>query len=402
MRRRKNGEGSYGTKKVHGVVYKYYRSPDREWTVYAKTAKELEEKKKARENEMMVKKTVTNQIFTISNLCDKWLEAIHSSISPNTYDSYEEIINIRIKRYKDFDIGNILAANITLKQIQLYIDSLKSNYAKATIDKTFVVLKQAIEYGMDNGYISSEIDFKKIKRPNEIEVNNKKKEIQFTTLEDVEILYNEINKTKDNGTPIYGNGARVLGFIMYSGLRIGEVIALKWKHVSKDYSEIRVRQSNRRIIKRNENGNAIMKDGSKVYMNFQKGTKTPSGERIVPLPSRGTEFLNYFDQQFPDHKPEDHVFLSKNNQLFDRRNLEKTLQRLLDNSDCSNKEYTPHSLRHGYGSILLSQGVDIKTVSLLLGHKDISTTYNIYIHVLAEDKKKAVVNVFDKQTPAEI
>ena len=69
---------------------------------------------------------------------------------------------------------------------------------------------------------------------------------------------------------------------------------------------------------------------------------------------------------------------------------------MMNNSECSNKEYTPHSLRHGYGSILLSQGVDIKTVSVLLGHKDISTTYNIYIHVLENDKKKAVIDTFDK------
>ena len=68
---------------------------------------------------------------------------------------------------------------------------------------------------------------------------------------------------------------------------------------------------------------------------------------------------------------------------------------MLENSECSNKNYTPHSLRHGYGSILLSQGVDIKTVSILLGHKDISTTYNIYIHVLEEDKIKAIKDVFD-------
>ena len=54
------------------------------------------------------------------------------------------------------------------------------------------------------------------------------------------------------------------------------------------------------------------------------------------------------------------------------------------------ENYTPHSLRHGYGSILLSKGVDIKVVSELLGHKDITTTYNIYIKVYNKDKDKAV------------
>ena len=83
------------------------------------------------------------------------------------------------------------------------------------------------------------------------------------------------------------------------------------------------------------------------------------------------------------------------NKPYDRRQIERTLERMLKNAGLSDKEYTPHSLRHGYGSILLSEGVDIKTVSVLLGHKDVSTTYNIYIHVLEKDKEQAVMKVFD-------
>lgn len=397
MKRRKNGEGSYGKKTVKGVVYRYYRSPNDGWTIYAKTAAELEAKRKTKEQEKAAEVNITNKIMTISDLCDEWLHSIRTSVSPNTYDAYENLIEVRIKRYKDFDLGNKQAPVISTKMVQRYFDSLKDKYSKASIDKTFVVLKQTIEYGKEQGYVKSDINLKKIQRPRELDVATKKKEIQFTTLEDVEIIYNEINRTKCNGKPMYGNGARVLGFIMYSGLRIGEAIALQWKNVAKDYSDIHVRQSNRRIVKRDKNGNAITKDGVKVYEGLQKEPKTPSGERIIPLPSRAKEILQYFDEMFPDHTPDDHVFLSKNKQVFERRNLEKTLLRLLNNSNCSNKEYTPHSLRHGYGSILLSQGVDIKTVSILLGHKDISTTYNIYIHVLDEDKKKAIINVFDQK-----
>lgn len=47
---------------------------------------------------------------------------------------------------------------------------------------------------------------------------------------------------------------------------------------------------------------------------------------------------------------------------------------------------TPHELRHTFGSLLIKKGVDIKVVSKLLGHKDISVTYNIYIHVLQEQE----------------
>lgn len=70
--------------------------------------------------------------------------------------------------------------------------------------------------------------------------------------------------------------------------------------------------------------------------------------------------------------------------------MERTLERIVKNSKCYIKSYTPHSLRHGYGSILLSKGVDIKIVSELLGHSDVAFTYNVYIDIFEKDKHEAV------------
>ena len=60
---------------------------------------------------------------------------------------------------------------------------------------------------------------------------------------------------------------------------------------------------------------------------------------------------------------------------YTRRLVERTLERIVNNSECKDKEFTPHSLRHGYGSILLSEGADIKLVSDLLGHSDVAFTF---------------------------
>ena len=54
------------------------------------------------------------------------------------------------------------------------------------------------------------------------------------------------------------------------------------------------------------------------------------------------------------------------------------------------KIYGVHSLRHTFATLLLSNDVDIKTVSKLLGHSDISVTYNTYIHVIKEQEAKAL------------
>lgn len=397
MSKRKNGEGSYGKKAVKGYIYHYYTAPNQEWTVYGKTLKEVKEKKSAKEETYKKVDPMPAPITTVYDVCEQWLGSIRNKVSPNTYDAYEDIVRVRIKDYKPYNIGYIQAQAVTPALLTKYLDSLKDKYASASIRKTLVVLKQALEYGQKHNYVPKTLKMDEIERPSDHEIAKKKKEIQFTTLEDMEILYNEANKLNSRGGYVYGNSAKVLIFIMYSGVRIGEAIALTWKYVLNNCSKVRIQHSNRRIVKRDSEGNAIFDGNHRVYEPFQKETKTESGERIIPLPDRAIEVLRYFDAVFPDHNPEDHVFLTKTGKIYDRTNLEHTLQRLMNNSNCSNKNYTPHSLRHGYGSILLSQGVDIKTVSMLLGHKDISTTYNIYIHVLEEDKEKAVIDVFNKK-----
>ena len=394
MKRRKNQEGNYGTREINGITYRYYRAPNGEWTVYAKTAKELEEKKKARELKAKTPK-VTNKILLVSDLCDMWMKTMRSEISPGTYDVYENLIDVRIKKYKKYDIGNVQLYSLTPKILEGYLNSLTNKYAKTSIDKTWSVLKQTLEYGQEHEYVSKDLDLDKIKKPRERDVVKKKREIQFTTLSDVKILYDEAYKKDDKGRFVYSDGAKVLVFIMYSGLRIGEAIGLTWKYVSSDYSEIRVQHSNLMVVQRDKDGNPVYTDKHRTYVNLQKETKTKSGERIIPLPDRAKDVLRYFNDLHPKHKSNDYVFTNPDGLLYKKRSLERILRRLMNNSDCDNKNYTPHSLRHGYGSILLSQGVDIKTVSVLLGHKDVSTTYNIYIHVLDEDKRKAVTSVFN-------
>ena len=72
-----------------------------------------------------------------------------------------------------------------------------------------------------------------------------------------------------------------------------------------------------------------------------------------------------------------------------RRNIFRTLEQMLSRCDANN-DLTPHALRHGFGSILLKNGVEIKTISELMGHKDIRTTYNVYIGITEQQKFDAI------------
>ena len=225
MRRRTNGEGTYGTRTINGIEYKYYAAPNKEWTVYAKTASELKRKKAEKEQKLLnTTKNIIKTELTISDLCKKWLLSRKHEISAGTYDNYEDIMTAMIFKFKDYDLGNKQLQGLTSEMLESYLSALANHYSKNSIDRVWTIIKQSIEYGQENRLVPDRLNIKKIRRPNERNVAVKKKEVQFTTMDDMEILYNEANRMDDRGKPVYGNASKILFFIMYSGLRVSEAI----------------------------------------------------------------------------------------------------------------------------------------------------------------------------------
>lgn len=210
----------------------------------------------------------------------------------------------------------------------------------------------------------------------------------FLSREDTEKLYQASKLKYNNGVLKFGNNAKAIILILYSGMRVSEMIALKWKNVDLANKKIYVEES--AAVKRNRDGNS-----SKTYIAYDKAPKTVDIGRTIPLPERAIEAILWFDKKYPDHKPSDYVCVTKNKTKIERRNINKTLKRMSEISKCSTNDFSIHSLRHTYGSILLENGVDIKKVSELLGHSDITITYNIYIGVSEKDKQSEVERVFN-------
>lgn len=400
MGKRKNGEGSYGEKKINGILYKYYRDSDGKYT-YGKTTKELnlklKKKKEEKSKEQELTMSVDNNLYTFSQYCWNWLKIKRktSDITDRTYDDYESIILNRIDKFTKYDIANKQIKSLTVDMFNDYFKALGEKYSRGSIDKVWTVIRQVLTHGIEEKELPPLL-MSRIKLPKETDVAIKKKEIPFITEEDMEFLYEESNRLTNRGTRYYGDGSRVIIFIMYSGLRISEAIGLRWKNVDKDFNSIIVKESYSRVIERNYKGEAVINEkGNKKHRSIQKEPKTKDSIRAIPIPERGKEVLEYFCQL--SHSSEDYVFRSSAGTPFGKRALERTLGVMLKKSKCFCKEYTPHCLRHGYGSILLSKGVDIKIVSELLGHSDVTTTYNIYIGILKKDKINAVQNVFNKK-----
>lgn len=385
--KRKNGEGTWGKKTIRGIEFVYFRDSERNYT-YGKTTKEVKEKLKQKSLSLKNAKIDTLKSYGLN-----WLRTVKAlELEARTYDEYENIIE---KRIGNHNIGSRQLHSITSDTWQSYINELSGKYALGTIKKTWNVIKQIVTYAEAKGDIH-EGTLNLVRLPKESNVAVKAKEIPFIDETDMNILYNEAFHTiGTNNRCMYGNASKLLVLIMYTGLRVSEACALKWEDVDIANRTLRVQSSLSKVKERSADRSSVINDdGTAKYKIVSKVPKTGNSIRTIPLPQRAVEMLEYFEKLNPDHKPADYICLTDAKKPYEKRQVERCLTRMLKNSSCHRKDYTPHSLRHGYGSILISKGADIKLVSELLGHSDVTFTYNVYIGIFQEDKRKAV-NLLD-------
>ncbi len=114
-------------------------------------------------------------------------------------------------------------------------------------------------------------------------------------------------------------------------------------------------------------------------------TKTQSSNRYIPINKKAEEALLYF-KSLGDNNP--YVLANSDYNVITYRNLFRVLSNILKANNINHGSL--HTLRHTFATKLFRNGVDVKVISELLGHSDIRVTYDIYTHVINEQKKKAV------------
>lgn len=380
--RRKNGEGSWGTKKIHGDDYVYYRDIDGKY-YYGKSTRIVKDKiKQEKSKAEIVAPDIAKQTFGEYMLL--WLHSIKNSIEATTYQSYLDAVNSRLLNYRAYDLANVRLQDLNDKMFQDYLNSLAERYSLNSIKKVWGLIKTCVQYAEAKKDIKPLYLKVTVTTPSEANVSVKKKEISVPSAEDVQRLYEEAMSICANGARKYGNAAYVITLIMYTGMRVSEAIGLQWKDVDIERREIAINQSLAMIRED--------KDGESSYSYKVKAAKTKDSKRKIVLPDKALEAILYFRQYYTNE--DDFVCVNaKNRNHYSRRQIERSMERIVHNSRCQSKNYTPHSLRHGYGSILLSMGTDIKIVSELLGHSDVSFTYNVYIGIFDSDKHDAVMKL---------
>lgn len=392
MAKRRNGEGTWGVKTIKGTEYKFYRDINGKY-FYGKTEKEIKQKRKEYKEKRRLQ-TVDNSMLFGDYVMSYLHNNMRMQLEATTFDANEDCVNNMLQKYT---LGNVAVSAVTEESMKTYLVELAAKYSRASIDKVFKVIRPALEYAVKNNHLTQN-PLEYIKLPSETNVTVKKKDIPFIIKEDLDKLYMEskrINVKGFNwggkiGEPTYGNNAHAIVLIGHTGLRISELIGLRWKDVDICNKKIYVRNAVVRVKNRDEKI-------AKKYTTKQKPPKSQAGVRVIPLSEIALEMIDIFNQQYPNHTPDDFVVLNQNGKSPIPRNIQKTLDSMLIRGNCSVEHCGLHGLRHGFGAILLTNGVDIKIVSKLLGHKSVSTTYDIYIDFTTEQVQNAVITVLNKE-----
>ena len=328
---------------------------------YGTGVKEANEKADKYMNQLNSGMTLDFEYITIDELMYKWLFQIKKNeIKPSSFQSYEGTYRNYIK---DSDIAGLKVYNTKSIQIQEYYNKLGKTKTYSQIKKLNKLLKQFFFYAEREGFILKN-PCNNITIPNKTDKKSAKEDIEYFNEDEIEQL-----KIAFHGHALENLILTALG----TGLRQGELLALKWNNVHLDEKYLDVKESVKKVYVFDDYGNKSLQT---VY----NTPKTQNSIRRVDLPDKIVSLLSNI-------KKESEFVFSNNGEPISAKTVFGNWKRVLTQNNIPYKKF--HALRHTYATMLLTKGVDLKTVQDLMGHSDITIT-QIYLHVLPKTKVDAV------------
>jgi len=343
---------------------------------YGKTEREVKKKLKDFQKEFVKNDSVVVQRNTVANYMTDWLENNKKNeLKPKSYDRLEQTLKYQVLPR----IGHLQIASIKSGDIQKMVNDLKNDgYSYSSIKKAY----DAVNDCFRTGVIQRTVTFNPalgVKIPAKKSFG--KSEIRFYEEHEVKAIQSAALEQFGNGKKIYRLGAAI-PLALNTGLRMAELLGLKWSDVSLDKRLLSVNTT--RVIVKNREEDA---DTNFIVIE-QDSTKTESGQRTIPLNNTAYESLLNLKEVTGEFE---YVLSTESGKPILPRNLDRLCRNILVRAGLpEEKIYGLHALRHTFASMLFKNGVDVKTVSELLGHSDVTITYNTYIHLIEDQKRDAV------------
>lgn len=296
------------------------------------------------------------------NWLREWLESyVKPSSKQKTYIRYSEIVSQHIVGslgdYETDELTPLILQRFTTELLQSGNLKTGKGLSANSVNGIITVIQNSLKVACAIGQIS-EYTADKIKRPK----TRERQVTCFTSIEQKQIEQAVLN----------GKKAKMFGVVLclYTGLRIGELLALEWGDIDFQKGIISVCKS--------------CHDGKDDKGQFSRITGTPkteTSEREIPFPKQLMPYLRNIRKDSNSV----YVVASDSDKLISVRAYQRSFELFLKRLHIPHKGF--HSLRHTFATRALECGMDIKTLSEILGHKNANVTLNRYVHSLMEHKK---------------
>ena len=362
MAKRANGEGSIykrtdgrwcGTVSVEGGKRKAF---------YGTTRAEVNKKVQAGLKSQQDGLPIVGEQLTVAEFSTQWLKSIKPSLRPSTFTSYEMLV----RRHVVPQIGRVRLARLTPGRLQgLYADRLDAGLSATTVNHLHNVIHKALDQATRWSLVPRNVaDLVDAPRPAH-------HEMQTFSPEQARAFLSAVSE--DRMEALY-----VLAIT--TGMRRGELLALRWRDVNLDAGTAQVRATMQRV-------------GD--HLTFSE-PKTTQSRRLVSLTTTGVAALRR-------HRVTQAAERLRMGAAWDDIDLvfPNEIGRPLEGSNLLRRSFFPilrraglprirfHDLRHTAATLMLGESVHPKVVAEMLGHSQISTTLDLYSHVTPTMQRQA-------------
>ena len=300
---------------------------------------------------MLERKKYVRRDATVEKLSTIFLEDRQNDVKSSTLECYRRNIRCHILPR----LGERVAVEVTAEEVNDFIEQLQEDYSPKLVREIGGLLLRIV--GMAGVGYGEDVTLPKV-RQKAVEV--------FTEPE-----------LKQMGQVILHRPDRTgLGVLLtaYTGLRLGELCGLQWQDVDAGAGLLHIQRTVERIAQ----------TGGKTCLTVQP-PKTENSERWVPIPKEMLRMLQ------TARKQPDSYLLTGRERVPDPRTCQYRYKALLER--CGVRYRNFHCLRHSYATRCVERGVDVKSVSELLGHADVRTTLRLYVHSSMDYKRRAVEGI---------
>lgn len=332
--------------------------------VYAKSYSDVKHKLNNIKSALGTLNTLTGKqkAVTLNTLSLKWLNEKRMIVKPSTLIRYQNTLEKHILP----KLGSYKVSSIGTEEIKSFVQDLflngrldgKGGLSPKTVSDTLVILKDILMFAQRSG-ITVLCDFSQImlkKSPHEMRVLNVNEEKRL-----IAVLLSDMDKYK-------------LGIFLclFTGIRIGELCALQWRHVSFPDRTLRVEQTMQRL--QQENRNSATK--TEVIITSPKSF---AANRTIPLPTFLVSVLKPFEES-----PDSFILSGSSKEFVEPRTMQNRFKAYLKEGCIQDANF--HALRHTFATRCIEIGFEVKTLSEILGHSSVKITLDKYVHSSMEQK----------------